>query len=307
MIFSIIIPTRNRAADLSRTLPTLLEQTIIPEEILIVDQSSDASTRGIVDQFIDQVVASGKSNPQFVYLYDPNLGGAGIARNLAIDHANGEILVFLDDDVLLEPDFLEQLLLVYREDSSVGGVSGVITNYPKPPLRQRLLFRIFWTGPFHDERQPIYWNCDRIRQARPLSVRKFGGGVMSLKRAALDGERFDAQYKGAGSEDVDLSWRVSEHWPLVMTPRARLFHIRTELGRTRDHWFTYQIKCNYYLYYRLWKRGITNRLCFVWLNCGYISMAALASIRRFSLAPWRAMWEGMRSGLQQADLSGRLE
>lgn len=304
MTSSVIIPTRNRTEDLSRTLPTLLEQTQLPDEIIIVDQSPDDSTKKVVQRFENEVITAGRATPKFIYLYDPSLGGAGAARNVAIDHARGDILVFLDDDVLLEPDFLQELIAVYKEDSGLGGVSGVITNYPMPSFRQRFLFRLFRTGPFHDERQSIYWSCDQLRHSRPFPVRKFGAGVMSVKRQALDRLRFDALYKGAGSEDIDLSWRISERWPLVMTPRARLFHIRTDLGRPRDHWLTYEIKGNYYLYYRLWQTGIKNRLCFAWLNVGYVLIASLGSLKRGSLGPWRAFIEGIRSGHEQIERSG---
>jgi len=303
MTSSVIIPTRNRATDLGRTLPTLLEQTHLPDEIIVVDQSPDDSTRKVVEEFATKVAHSQRPMPKFVYLHEPNIVGAGAARNVAISRAGGEVLVFLDDDVLLESDFLKEMLSIYQQNPKVGGVSGVITNYPRPPLPVRLMRRIFRVGPFHDERQPIYWNADRLRDALPFPVRKFGGGVMSLRRSALDKERFDDLYKGAGSEDVDLSWRLSERWLLVMTPRARLFHIRTQLGSARDPWFTYEIKCDYYLFYRLWRKGIKNRLCFAWLNAGYVLLAMSASVKRGSLGPWRALVQGIRFGREQVELS----
>ena len=44
---------------------------------------------------------------------------------------------------------------------------------------------------------------------------------MSVRRSALAGDRFDERYRGAGAEDVELSWRLSERHLLLMTPRAR--------------------------------------------------------------------------------------
>lgn len=303
MTSSVIIPTRNRATDLGRTLPTVLEQTHLPDEIIIVDQSSDDSTKWVVQDFAAKLAALNRAAPKFVYLYEPSVVGAGGARNLAIAQAKGEILVFLDDDVLLEPSFLKEMLLVYEQNPNVGGVSGVITNYPCPLLPRRLMNSIFRIGPFHDERQPIYQDAERLRDAPPFPVRKFGAGVMSVRGSALAGERFDDRYRGAGSEDVDLSWRLSEQWPLVMTTRSRLFHIRTQQGPSRDHWLTYEIKCDYYLFHRRWRKGIKNRLCFAWLNVGYFLLAAFASMKRRSLEPWRALGNGIRSGHEQAELS----
>ena len=126
---------------------------------------------------------------------------------------------------------------------------------------------------------------------------------MSVRRSALGTERFDDFYKGAGGEDIDLSWRLSERWLLLMTPRARLFHVRSPLGTARDPWFTSEIKCDYYLFYRLWKKGIKNRLCFVWLNVGYVLLAVSASLKRGSLGPWRDLVQATRLGREQVELS----
>lgn len=170
--------------------------------------------------------------------------------------------------------------------------------HPKPSLRKRWLSRVFWTGPFHDERQEVYWHCDQLRQAKPFRVRKFGAGLMSVKRQALGNIRFDDLYKGSG-EDVDVSWRISEHSQLVITPGARLVHVRTDEGTPREHWLRSDAQSSYYLYHRHWRHGITNRLCFVWLNIGYAVVATLASLRRSSLGPWQALIQGVRLGLNR--------
>ncbi len=118
------------------------------------------------------------------------------------------------------------MLAVYHQHPSVGGVSGIIINYERPSFRERFLEQLFCIGPFHDERLPIYWSASELRGLDPIPVRKVSGCVMSVRRAALGDKRFDANYRGAGAEDVDLSWRVSRSSPIVLTPRARLKHLR---------------------------------------------------------------------------------
>lgn len=295
MTCSIIVATKNRGKELSTLLmPTLLAQTRPPERIIIVDQSSDDSTKRVVESF-EKSIANGRgSTPQILYLYETYHPGAASARNSAIERAETDILVFLDDDVLLDPDFLQELLVVYQQYPNVGGVSGVVINYPRPFLPLRILRRLFWIGPFHDERQPIYWNAEHLREHKPFRVRKFGSGVMSVKRTALNSDRFDDRYRGAGAEDVDLSWRLSERHPLLMTARARLVHVRTDTGRAQDHWLRNDALASYYLYRRLWSTAVRNGICFAWLNVGYAVLATLASLRRFSLDPWRALHAGVR-------------
>lgn len=300
---SIIVATKNRAKELSTLLmPSLLSQTCPPDEVIFVDQSADSSSREVVASFEKRIPGE---KPRFLYLHETNHTGAASARNSAMDRTKADVLIFLDDDVILEPDFVKELLQVYEQYPTVGGVSGVITNYPSPSLFWRIARRLFWTGPFHDERQSIYWNADRLRNHEPFSVRKFGSGVMSVRRSAFAGDRFDERYRGAGAEDVELSWRLSERHPLLMTPRARLVHVRTETGRSQAHWLQFDALSSYYLYRRLWSHAIKNCICFGWLNVGYALLATVSSLRRLSLEPWRATLKGAAVGseLAQRDCS----
>src|SRR5205814_6561638 len=161
------------------------------DELIIVDQSSDRRGHDAVNHLFEQHAVLGKPVPRLEYILNTTVLGAAAARNLGIDCSNGEVLVFLDDDVLLERPFLEEVLVVYDQDPSIGGVSGIITNYARPRFRDRSLRRLFWRGSFHDERQPIYWNAGRLLEQKPMPVSRFGTTGMSVRRRALDGERFD--------------------------------------------------------------------------------------------------------------------
>lgn len=300
MTVSVIVATKNRTSDLQRMLETLLVQTVLPQEVVFVDQSSDDSTRTLVRNVTESLETAGRREPRMIYIWDGTLVGAGGARNVGIDRSNAEILVFLDDDVLLEKDFFEELLRVYETHPDSAGVSGVVTNYRKPSWTFRLARQVFWRGPLHDERQPIYWRSAHLSAPQPLRVRRFGSGLMSLRREALGDDRFDHGYRGAGPEDVELTWRIQPRGPLLLAPKARLFHAKSSSGREAAHWIKGDALAHYYLYYRLWRDGIPNRLCFAWLNVGYAVMASAGSVRRMSLAPWRALLEGRRLGLESA-------
>jgi GT2 family glycosyltransferase len=290
---SLIIATKDRPGTLQDTLATVLEQTILPAEVIVVDQSKTSETRDVVARLAEVAKQSGHVEPQFVYLCDPSLNGAGAARNLGIESAHCPILLFLDDDVLLENSFLAEILAVYSQHSDVGMVSGIISNYQKPSFREGFFERFFCIGAFRDERLPLYWNADALRYSEPIPIRKVSGCVMSVSRSALGSERFNSNYRGRG-EDVDVSWRVSERFPTLLTPRARLTHLCTNVGRVREHWITSVVTSQYYLYYRHWNAGITNRICFFWFHCGVLIVAAVASVRQGSLVPLWALIDGIR-------------
>jgi glucosyl-dolichyl phosphate glucuronosyltransferase len=279
---SVIIPTKNRSADLARTIETLLQQTVQPLELIIVDQSPSPSFRK-------------KISIHTQCIHDPALSGASVARNVAMEHARGDIWLFLDDDVLLDPDFIEKILEAY--DEKVAGVSGIITNYSTPALRQRLWEVVFQLGPFRDERQRVYRDADRLLDAGPIRVRQFGAGLMSFRASRIRGHRFDTNLVGASpGEDIDFCAGLPIESVLLIAPKARLIHNRSPESRDPSHWISVDAQVASYMRERHWKRGFWNNLCFAWLNAGYGVVASFSSLKKKSAAPWKAWREGIRRG-----------
>jgi GT2 family glycosyltransferase len=298
---SVIIPTKNRPDDLSTTIRTLLEQTVIPREVVIVDQSSN-------DGSFEQLKTKFAKVPgiRLDYLRDTSLNGAATARNCAMDRATSDFWLFLDDDVVLEPTFIEQLLEVYDKYPTAEGVSGIITNYPPCPLPMRLWTAVFARGPFHDERQAIYWAAEQLRDCEPIRVRQFTSALMSFRASSIRGMRFDSNHPGALAEDTDFCWQLPAGTRLLIAPRARLVHKRSLQGRARDHWLRAHAQSTYYLYFKNRNFGVWNRLCFAWLNVGYAFAIVATCIKRWSLEGWRALRAGKLAGRTYANPEGGL-
>jgi glycosyltransferase involved in cell wall biosynthesis len=93
MLFSIIIPTYNRALILKETLTTVLKQTFTDFEVIVVDDGSSDNTADIVKEL---------KSDKLHYFYKNN-EERSIARNYGADKAKGDYLIFLDsDDEMLE-------------------------------------------------------------------------------------------------------------------------------------------------------------------------------------------------------------
>ena len=279
---SVIIPTKNRPEDLERTISTLLLQTHMADELIIVDQSRMRSVL--------------KTDPlPLKYIYNPGITGASHARNEGMKQATGDIWLFLDDDVLLEPNFIEKLLAAYSP--GITGVSGIITNYSAPPIVRRLWESAFEVGPFRDDRQTVYRNVETLRNAEPTRVRHFGAGLMSFRAGEIRGLWFDENLQGTSfGEDIDFCAHLPRGSVLLITPQARLVHKRSPEGRNSAHWLDLHAQGTNYMRQRHWRSGIRNNLCFAWLNVGYALSAALSSARRMSLEPWRAWKRGAKRG-----------
>lgn len=117
MKLSVIIPTRNRAKLLSKALDSLLKQTLNKEmfEVIVIDNGSLDHTKKIVDSFINKIL-----NIRYFYEEEP---GLHIGRHKGLREAKSDILVYLDDDVELFPQHLENVLVSFK-DEKVGLVGG---------------------------------------------------------------------------------------------------------------------------------------------------------------------------------------
>lgn len=117
MTFSIIIPSYNEGEDIRLSIESALAQTIKPLEVLVVDDSSD-DTRGIIMEYVDRGVR----------LVEGEHRGCCGARNLGMRQAKGEIIVLLNGDVKLPPDFLEKISKHYREGADYVLVESRVLN-----------------------------------------------------------------------------------------------------------------------------------------------------------------------------------
>ena len=115
---SVIIATYNRAQSLWQTLTSLMVQKGMDcsYEILVVDNHSMDDTRAVAESFQ-------KKNPQLIrYVFEPRQGVA-YARNAGVANAQGRILAFVDDDVVVSDHWLRALWKCFQETGAcaVGG------------------------------------------------------------------------------------------------------------------------------------------------------------------------------------------
>ncbi len=120
MLFSVVIPTYNRSRLLRVALDSVLAQTFSDYEVIVVDDGSTDETKEYLATLGDRVRVFTQSNQ-----------GSGAARNLAIKHANGHYLAFLDSDDVWFPWTLStyaQVIQQHDEPSFVTGLPFVFTS-----------------------------------------------------------------------------------------------------------------------------------------------------------------------------------
>jgi GT2 family glycosyltransferase len=107
---TVIVPARNEAASIERTLRSLLEQTV-PVEIIAVDDRSEDATGAIMDRVAAEAVAGGRSL-RVIHVEELPAGWMGKthAMALAARQATTDWLLFTDGDILYRPDAIERTM-----------------------------------------------------------------------------------------------------------------------------------------------------------------------------------------------------
>ena len=121
MSFSVIIPSYNNEGQLINTLRNLALQNYPRDEyeITVVDDGSTDNTRKALRNFINQYPSLNLKAVYFPRVIERTAGDgrfrAGLARNLGVKYSEGEILAFLDADILVPPDYLQRLKREHQE------------------------------------------------------------------------------------------------------------------------------------------------------------------------------------------------
>ena len=120
---SVIIPTKNRTQDVIRCLNSIKIQTMLPDEVVIVDSSDTEELKSTLNSFDDL-------NIRYIHIeVDKKFkGSSNISRNRGIDNSIGDIIILVDDDVILDGEYIKNIIHIFNNDSEKknGGVIGEI-------------------------------------------------------------------------------------------------------------------------------------------------------------------------------------
>ena len=203
MKFSVVIPTMRRERILDATLDSLRRCDPAPDEVIVIDADAGRSSQSIVTAFDQQVAPSVRYHGT-----EPSLTRQ---RNLGIDDANGDVVVFLDDDVSIEPDLFGRLAQVYRDPSVVGATGHVIEPQDPRMLSPGSRFRRLLPGGGEDGTFTRYGYPRYLSDPdQDRDVEFMRGCFMSARLDAAREVRFDEHMGGyALAEDEDFSFRLS--------------------------------------------------------------------------------------------------
>jgi len=226
--FSVVIPTFQRSDLLANTLAYLNKQDRYLDdlEVIVVDDGSQdgGKTRDMVDQF------QAKYDLRYIYLERTEDASASRTRNAGLDVSGGEIVVFMDDDILVRENFLAEHARYHDQYDSL------LTLGHRRNLNEAITRRIngqtFTKQELTEESFPetrmhtLQLQSFNLNSARDAWIHAYSF-TMSVKRKNLQrcGVRFDEDYKLWGSEDVDFGYQLYVNGiKVVLNPEIEVYH-----------------------------------------------------------------------------------
>jgi len=274
MKFTLIICTYLRPEPLLQLLQSVQRQTLYPDEILIIDGSTNQETARVLSQYHFQ-------NLNY-FLVVPENRGLTKQRNFGISKValDSEIICFLDDDTVLDSDYFIEIIKTFAENQDAVGVGGVAVNEHKWKLqnpnvsynsKKKYLFEnyVYSEGLRNVIRNYFGLSSDLGPGKMPnyshgrtsgfpitgkiYEVDLLIGMSMAFRKTIFDKIKFSIFFEGYGLyEDADFSLRALQFGKNVINTKAKLSHFHATSGRpnkykygkmvVRNGWYVWRVK-----------------------------------------------------------------
>lgn len=270
--FSLIVCTYLRPKPLLTLLNSVKGQSLYPNEILIIDGSTNNKTQVALDE--------NKFDKVKYFKVKPEERGLTKQRNFGVNlvFKDSEIICFLDDDIILTPDYFKNLITTYNEYPDALAVGGYITNEVSwkkasntktadkfyfdewernEPSRFKLRQKFGLQPDTPPGFLPTFAHGRSIGffppSGKTYKVEQIMGGVSSYKQEVFNTLSFSTYFEGYGLyEDTDFSLRIAKQGNLYLNTSAQLTHHHSASGRpnkfkygkmvVRNGWYIWRVK-----------------------------------------------------------------
>lgn len=261
-----------RPNDIVKALNSIKAQTLFPDEIIVVDASKNVETKNSIEKVA-------LDNLKYFFVNEEHKGAAK-QRNYGIDAVAKEIdiVFFIDDDVVLLPNYCEEIMQTFTNNPTILGVGGYIIDHRKwekvsenyKPKIEEYVFDSYKTklssrnifrkklGLFSTEPPGFMPNFSHGHGLFPASGKTYPtelllGGCCAYKKSALLQQKFDTFFEGYSLyEDAALSLKIANKGSLCINTKAQLYHYHAPSGRpnqyvygkmvVRNGWYVWRIK-----------------------------------------------------------------
>jgi GT2 family glycosyltransferase len=263
-----------RSQSVLQLLKSVQEQTAYPDEILIIDGSTNLETEVLLKD-------NSFSNLHY-FAVPPEHRGLTKQRNYGIERLGKaiEVVCFLDDDTILEKDYFKEIIQTFAHNPSISGVGGVAINenswsLAEPNKKYDSRRYYLWEGYVYKEgqrnvvrnylglqsnlgpgRTPEYSHgktCGFPLNGKTYEVDVLTGMSFAFRRKVVDSIQFSPYFEGYGLyEDTDFSLRALAFGKNAINTKAQLSHFHHPSGRpnqykygkmvVRNGWYVWRVK-----------------------------------------------------------------
>lgn len=273
-----VVPTKDRPDDLGVLLRSLRAQTVLPDQIVIVDGSDDP-VRNVIDGFADLPI-------RYLREYPPSLARQ---RNAGMAALADDITVagYLDDDLELQADATEKMLRFWEDAGpDVGGAGFSIIN--QSSVRPALIDRFFMlnaTQPGRLLRSGYASSIPFVEHT--IETEWIYGGATIWRREVVRDLQYDEWYIGHGYlEDIDYSSRVHDRYRLFIVGDARTHHWSRPVRPEQLYVVGQQEILNRVYFAR--KRHVS-KVLLGWAMTGRVALNLVAALKARDRHHWRRL------------------
>jgi glycosyltransferase involved in cell wall biosynthesis len=215
---SVIIPAYNAETFLHQAIEAALKQTVMPVEILVVDDGSKDGTRSVAESY----------GPPVHYLHRAN-GGPAAARNTGLQAARGEWLAFLDADDFWPENYLEsQIQTALQTEADLVFTDARVVS---PSKEWPSWFQRSGHAWIHGMKQPSFHDAfNRLLRRGSFAL---PSAVMMKREHVVAAGGFDERLP-PGLEDFDLWLRIASRTQWALNSRARIFRSEHDSNLTAN-------------------------------------------------------------------------
>lgn len=268
MNISVVIPTMNRAQSLLDTIAYLQDGIVCPDEIIVIDQSPQEEIRIQIQENLKKAKISCK-----YFHCKPSLTAA---RNFGLQQAKNDVVVFMDDDVRVQSNTMQNIQTI-MEDFSVSMIAGLDLN---AGTEKSKLGYIFGKKSYFKKNTGYVTSAMYGRLPQKTTVRvntQWAMGYFFVIRKSLAQKwqlTWEEKFISYGyPEDLDFSyryWKASKNEGLqcIVDPLVSVYHMVSKEWRETARTVTFmQIINREYLTYK-WGLGWKARIMTRWSNFG---------------------------------------
>jgi GT2 family glycosyltransferase len=273
---SAIIATRNRPQELVRCVESIFAQTLLPDELVVVDASDVPEVKPKLES-----ITSMKKMP-FKYITSrPHMPAQ---RNLGVDNASGDIIMIIDDDTIFDRNYFAEIVSVFNSDveGRVGGVFGESTegraDANKAIFIRRIFTKLFGTVFFlYCQKNGKFQPSGAITTIQPATmhdmteVECFWGNFFAMRKETFNEFRLEEGFPyNWFADDDDLAYRVSRKYKNIYNPRAKLAHHRSTARFDPQTTMRVLMENHYFFYQKNLPKTLKHRAAFWWSIVGWL-------------------------------------